>query len=235
LIAEGSAIDPTWDYPRSKWEAEKVVQREGHALKPVILRIAGVYDDDCHSPTLAHQIQRIFERRLVSRVFPGDISHGQAFVHLDDVVDAFERVVRLREQLARQETLLIGEHGTASYDELQRRLGTLIHGEEWTTRSIPKAVAKAGAWVEEHVPGEDPFIKPWMIELADDHFELDITHARRTLGWNPQRSLLATLGTMVARLRADPMRFYWENELQAPGWLKQEQGPAPEGRAPHAE
>jgi hypothetical protein len=31
-----------------------------------------------------------------------------------------------------------------------------------------KAVAKAGAWVQDQIPGvEEPFIKPWMIDLAD--------------------------------------------------------------------
>jgi nucleoside-diphosphate-sugar epimerase len=219
-ITENSPIEPTWDYPKSKWEAEQLILRQGQAQRPVILRIAGVYDDDCHSPPLANQIQRIYERRMVSRLFPGDISHGQAFVHLDDVVAVFERVLRNRGQLTPGEVLLIGEPNTVSYDELQRTLGQLIHGEEWTTTTIPKSVAKAGAWVEEHVPGEDPFIKPWMIDRADDHFELDITRARRTLGWEPRRDLRASLRIMVESLRHDPARFYRENDLEVPGWLK---------------
>jgi nucleoside-diphosphate-sugar epimerase len=220
-ITEHFPIDPTWDYPKSKWEAEKVILQYGLAQRPVILRIAGVYDDDCHSPTLANQIQRIYERRMVSHLFPGDTSHGQTFVHLDDVVDAFQRVLESRARLASGEIMLIGETGTVSYDELQRTLAELIHGEEWTTTTIPKAIAKAGAWVEEHVPGEDPFIKPWMIDRADDHFELDTTHARRTIGWEPRRDLRTSLRVMVENLQSDPARFYRENELELPGWLKQ--------------
>jgi nucleoside-diphosphate-sugar epimerase len=219
-ITESSPIEPTWDYPKSKWEAEKVIRGQGHPQNPLILRIAGVYDDACHSPPLAHQIQRIYERRMVSRVFPGDLSHGQSFVHLDDMIDAFERAVRNRGNLVPGETALIGEPSAVSYDELQRTLAKLIHGEEWTTTTIPKAVAKAGAWVEDHVPGEDPFIKPWMIDRADDHFELDVSHARSVLGWVPRRTLRASLQPMVERLRADPARFYRENELEVPGFLK---------------
>jgi nucleoside-diphosphate-sugar epimerase len=232
-ITEDSPIGPTWDYPRSKWEAEKIVRRDGRAQHSVILRIAGVYDDDCRSPTLANQIQRIFERRLVSRVFPGETSHGQAFVHLRDVVDAFQRTLLNRHALA-GDTLLIGEPSAVSYDELQRRLGLLIHGEEWVTTTIPKAVAKAGAWVEEHVPGEDPFIKPWMIDLADAHFELDISRARAMLGWSPERDLRTSLGTMVESLRNDPARFYRVNELEPPGWLERVSEASSEQRASHA-
>jgi len=39
----------------------------------VLLRVAGVYDDYCHSLPLSHQIQRIYERALTSHVFPGHI------------------------------------------------------------------------------------------------------------------------------------------------------------------
>jgi nucleoside-diphosphate-sugar epimerase len=74
-------------------------------------------------------------------------------------------------------------------------------------------VAKTGAWLQDVLPVEDPFIKPWMIDLADDHYALDTTRARTMLGWEPKRSLRATLPKMVAALKADPERFYRENKL----------------------
>jgi hypothetical protein len=179
-----------------------------------------VYDDDCHSIPLANQIQRIFERTLTSKVVPGDILRGQAFVHVADVVEAFVKTVDARHQLAPEEVFLIGEPDTLSYDHLQRAFGRLIHGEEWDTQSIPKALAKAGAWLEDRVPGEEPFIKPWMIDLADDHYVLDIGRARRTLGWEPKESLRETLPRRVSALKADPQCFYKANKLEAPSWLK---------------
>jgi hypothetical protein len=81
-------------------------------------------------------------------------------------------------------------------------------------------VAKAGAWVQDALPlGEEPFIKPWMMDLADDHLELDITRARTRLGWEPERSLRRTLPRMVAALEADPAGWYRENKLEVPSWL----------------
>src|SRR5690606_32336111 len=117
-----------------------------HGGIPVaMLRIAGVYDDACHSIPIAHQIQRIYERRLTSRVFPGDTSRGQAFVHLDDLVEAVRLALLRREALPNESVFLIGEDQTLSYDEMQHTLAWLIHGEQqWETRRIPKAVAKAG-------------------------------------------------------------------------------------------
>ena len=215
-ITEDSPIDPKWDYPKSKIETEKLILAERGEIPVVILRVAGVYDDLCHSIPIAHQIQRIYERSLTSHVFPGSAAHGQAFVHLDDVVSAISLAIERRSQLPRELILLIGEADTMSYDELQHSLGRLIHGEHWETLALPKSVAKAGAWVEDQIPGKDPFIKPWMIERADDHYELDISRARTVLGWQPQHSLRNTLPQMVEILKADPVRWYRENKLDAP-------------------
>lgn len=219
-IDESWPLEPKWDYPRSKIETEELIRHERGEIHAVSLRIAGVYDDRCHSIPLANQMQRIFERRLTSKVFPGDISRGQALVHLDDAIEALIRTVEKRHELGPDETFLIGESNTLSYDDLQRAFSRLIHGEEWETQSIPKALAKAGAWLEDRVPGEDPFIKPWMIDLADDHYALDIGRARNTLDWEPKRSLRETLPRMVSALRADPSGFYKENKLEVPSWLE---------------
>jgi nucleoside-diphosphate-sugar epimerase len=41
-----------------------------------------------------------------------------------------------------------------------------------------------------------------MIDLADDHCIPDIGRARKTLGWEPKRSLRETLPRMVSILKA---------------------------------
>lgn len=215
-IDEGWPIEPKWDYPRSKAETEQLIVNERGQLPVVLLRIAGVYTDRCESVPIANQIQRIYERRLTSKVFPGDTSRGQSFAHLDDVVEAFRATAARRSTLPRETTILIGEADPLSYRELQRLLAAHIHGEtEWETTQIPKAVAKAGAWVQDQIPGiEEPFIKPWMIDLADDHFALDISRARQLLGWSPRHTLRETLPKMVSALKSDPEGFYRLNKLQ---------------------
>src|SRR5687768_15104038 len=57
-INEHWPIDPKWDYPKSKIETERLIHEERGAIPVVIQRIAGVYNDRCHSIPLAHQIQR---------------------------------------------------------------------------------------------------------------------------------------------------------------------------------
>jgi nucleoside-diphosphate-sugar epimerase len=218
-ITEDWPLEPKWDYPRSKADTEQMIREQRQELPIAILRIAGVYDDYCHSIPLANQMQRIYERKLISHVYPGDTSHGQAFCHLDDVVDAIARTVDAR-TAAPELTLLIGEPVTLSYEELQRQFGQLIHGEEWETRRIPKPLAKAGAWLQDVGPGEEPFIKPWMIDLADDHSELNISRAQAELGWAPTHSLEGALPLMVAALKRAPLEWYREHELVVPSFLE---------------
>ncbi len=216
FLTEDSPIGPTWAYPESKVRTEALIGAERGAIPAVLLRFAGVYDDVCHAPPLAHQIQRIYERQLAGHLYSGETSHGQAFIHLDDVVDAIERVVERRAKLPPEVAILIGEPETLSYDELQHTFSRLIREESWETHNVPGPIAKAGAWVQDHIPGQDQFIKPWMIDRANDHYALDITRARSLLGWEPGHSLRQTLPKMVTALKADPAGWYREQGLELP-------------------
>ncbi|HEX7028199.1 MAG TPA: NAD(P)-dependent oxidoreductase [Gammaproteobacteria bacterium] len=218
-IRENGPLNPAWNYPQSKLDAEERIRQSHGEIAYVILRIAGVYDDEGGLPALAQQIQRIYERKLIGRVFPGDSSRGQAAIHLDDLATLFALLIEKRNTLPDGLVLLAGEPETVSYATLQYELGRLIHGEPWETREIPKSLAKTGAWLEEvALPKEkEPFIKHWMIDIADDHYELDISKARMLLGWQPKHHMLKTLPKIIEALRRDPARWYKRHKLDYPG------------------
>ncbi len=221
-INEDSPVVPNWDYPLSKVKTEAVIHKERGKISAVNLRIAGVYDDHCHSIPLSNQMQRIFENQLESHVFAGDVTHGAAFVHMEDLIDAIALCVEKRKVLPPELTLLIGEDVTFSYDQLQRQMQQLLHGKEWKTWSIPKPIAKVGAWFQEHLPFMKPsFIKPWMIDIADDHYELDISRAKRVLGWQPKYRVDKVIPKWVEELKRDPLMWYDENKLKPPHGLSQ--------------
>ena len=229
-ITEEWPVEPTWAYPESKVRTEQLIHDERASIPAVVLRISGVYDDLCHSIPLANQIQRIYERQLTSRVYSGSTAHGQAFMHMDDLVDAITLTVERRASLPPEVAILLGEPEVLSYDELQHTFARLIHGEDWETIEVPGALApfaKAGAWLMEKLPGADPFIRPWMIDRANDHYALDVTRARTLLGWEPKRSLRETIPKMIAALKADPVAWYRENDLEPPPDLRAKADEAP--------
>lgn len=232
-ITESSPLNPAWPYPESKLAAERVVEAEHGSIPALVLRLAGVYTDDCEVPSLANQIQRIFERQMLSHVFPGDPTHGQAFVHLEDAALAFRAAVDRRARLPPMASVLIGESFTESYEALQNLIGRLLHDEPWDTRPIPKPVAASGAWLQDKIEtvvpdaidrGVEPFIKPFMVQLADEHYELDTAYAEVLLGWRARHSLRRSLPAIVGRLREDPVRWYQRNKIPLPLWLEDTPG-----------
>jgi nucleoside-diphosphate-sugar epimerase/uncharacterized membrane protein len=228
-ISETSPLEPKWAYPQSKRQTEQVVEQQHGAIPYVLLRVAGVYTERILPPTLAQQTRWIYERQFNSRVFPGDISHGQSFLHIDDLLDGLQRLIVRRAALPAELALLLGEPASLSYEALQNQMGMLIHGELWDTDTLPKPLAKLGARLrqkmEPMVPdaidfGETPFVKPFMVELAADHYELDIARARQLLAWEPRHALRDMLPKIVERLRAESLDWYRDNKITPPEWLQ---------------
>jgi nucleoside-diphosphate-sugar epimerase len=235
-IDESQRIQPGWAYPRSKATAEAVV-REAHGRIPyVLLRLAGVYDERTTVPTMAQQMARIYERDFQSYFYSGSTLAGQTMLHREDMLDAFRRTIDRRGELAPETEILIGEPDAIGYDALQDELGYLIHGgDDWPTLRLPKTIAAAGAWtqgkLEKVIPdaidqGQEPFVKPFMVHMADDHYALDIRRARDLIGWEPRRRLKHELPRLVASLKNDPAGWYQANGVPPPAWISEakEQG-----------
>lgn len=228
-IDETTPQDPQWAYPESKAKVESLIRDEAQ-MPYAILRLAGVYDEESAVPTLSHQIARIYERELEAHLYSGPLNAGQAMLHRKDMVDAFKRVVERRKSLPIDAEILIGERFAVGYDDLQDRIGQLIHGEEeWTTIKVPASLAKVGAAIQNRaeplVPdsidqGEKPFIQPFMIDMADDHYALDISRAEDWLDWTPAHRLEDSLPAIIARLKADPIAWYERNGITPPPWLE---------------
>jgi nucleoside-diphosphate-sugar epimerase len=225
-ISEDQPIEPGWAYPKSKAAAEEVIREEHGRIPYVLLHLAGLYDDKTSVPTLAHQIARIYERDLQSYVYSGSTTVGQSMLHRNDMLDAFRRTVDRRKQIPSGTVILIGEQEALGYDALQDEIGYLIHGaEDWPTLRVPKTVAAVGAWAQDKIEplvpdaldqGERPFVKPFMVRMADDHYELDISRARKLLDWEPRRRLKHELPAMIAALKKDPAAWYKANKLTPP-------------------
>ncbi len=216
-IRDHSPLNPSWPYPKSKVDTEKIL-KEIHAEIPIVnFRIAGVYNDFCHSPTISNQIIRIHEGWATSIPFPGNPHHGQSFLHLDDLVEATDLLIRKRKSLSSFETLVLGEEEVLSYKEMQSIIGDKLYERPWPVIRIPAFIASFGAKVMESMPFiREPFIKPWMIPHADEHFEVDITRIKTLLRWHPKRKLAQKLPVMIDHLKEDPDKWYAMNKIEKP-------------------
>jgi nucleoside-diphosphate-sugar epimerase/uncharacterized membrane protein len=239
-ISEDQPLAPKWAYPKSKAAAEEVIRAERGRIPVVLLHLAGVYDERRCVPTLSHQIARIYERDFTSYVYAGSPEAGQSLLHKADMADAFRRAVQRRGELPEEVSILVGEPEAMGYAALQDRIGRLLHGEqEWTTLQLPKAAARLGATVQQKLErvipdaldqGEEPFVRPFMVSLADDHYALDISRARTLLGWEPRHFIGDGLAQLTQALKDDPVGWYRANGVPLPPWMEaaQQRGESPE-------
>jgi len=227
-LDESQPLDPRWIYPQSKAAAEAAIAEAHGHIPYVLLRLAGVYDEAAAVPTLSQQIARIYARDFESHLYSGDTDVGQSMLHKDDMVEAFVRTVDRRGELPADAAILVGEPDALSYQQIQDQVGQLIHGEDWPTLEAPKPIAAAGAWAQEKlepvVPdaldqGEKPFIRPFMVRMADDHYALDISRARSWLGWSPRHRLAEVMPALVQALKDDPKAWHEANGVPIPAWI----------------
>jgi len=212
LITEQSPLEPKWDYPKSKVTTEKVMHDKKGEIPIVIMRIAGVYSEDGNSIPITNQAQRIFEKQISARLYPANTAHGSTYVHRDDVINAITLAIENRNDLPEEVVLNIGDDETLTYKELQDIISTEIYGKKIPIIAIPKWFAKTGAFMQ-NLFGK-AFIKPWMIDRANDHFEMDSSKAKKMLGWTPKHSLRETLPKMIKNLKTNPNKFYVNNKLK---------------------
>jgi nucleoside-diphosphate-sugar epimerase len=227
-IDEDQPIDPAYIYPESKVAAEEVIKAEHGRIPYVILRLAGVYDEESLIPTLAQQIARIHGREFQGYLYAGSPLTGQSLLHKEDMVDAFWRTIDRRADLPSGTAILIGEPDPMSYDALQDEIGYLIHGvEDWPMLRLPRHVAAAGAWglgkLEPLIPdaidrGEQPSVRPYMAMMGNDHYALDISRARQLLGWQPRHRLKDDLPAIIEEVKRDPIAWYERHRIKPLEW-----------------
>lgn len=219
---EDSPIKGKWHYPESKVKTEELIKKEHGNIPYVILRIAGCYEEVCNCVPLSQHMSRIYEKQLASAVFPGNSDNGVPYTHFADLTDLVLLLIEKRREIPKDLVLLCCETDSISYRDLQTEFGQLIHGvKKWPMIPVPKWFAKFGAWVQNHTPFmPKPFIKPWMVDLADDNYEFTMEKARRVLNWSPKRSLRQILPQMVENMKADPIAWYKRHKIPVPNALK---------------
>jgi UDP-glucose 4-epimerase len=220
IINEDAPIVGKWHYPASKVKTEHLMEKEHGNIPYTIMRIAGCYDDECNCIPISQNIARIYEKQLAGNFFPGDSAHGVPYIHFDDLVDAILLTIEKRKQIPQDLVLIIAEEDSISYRDLQTEIGLLIYKKKWPMIWLPKFAAKFGAWAQGLLPGPKPFIKPWMVDLADDNYQVTVERAKNVLGWVPKHSLRKTLPLIIADMKKDPVKWYKRHKMPVPKKLK---------------
>lgn len=200
-VAE-SARAGLWEYPRHKREAEATLEAAAIPQPRIELVLAAVYSEWCELVPLYQHIEQVARRSPLGSLYPGSVDRGLTYVHVSSVADAFLRSIDAFWGKRGVHRLLIGEDRPVTYLEIHRAAKRAFGRRPGRVRRIPKFLARAGAhilvWMGK-LFGKSPFIRPWMIDFAGEHFEFDLRPTRRSLGWQPAGYLGDRLDAMCQR------------------------------------
>lgn len=187
-LAPDSPRSGGWAYPAHKLAAEETLEAADIPQPRVELVLAAVYSDWCELVPMYRQIERVARDSIQARFYPGPTDRGLTYVHVAAVADAFLRAIRTFRGDDGLHRLLVGEDRPVTYRQINRAADRAFgHGERRIYR-VPRRLAGLGAQLMEWastVTGRPPFIRPWMVDYAGEHFEFDLSATRRQLGWEP--------------------------------------------------
>jgi nucleoside-diphosphate-sugar epimerase len=212
-LTESSPRWGPWAYPAHKLRCAELLEASDIPHPRCELVLAGVYGEWCELVPLYFQIERARRSGPASWVYPGPVDRGLTYVHREDAAAAFELALSGLRGRAGTHRFLVGEERPMTYAEVHDAARRTFGKGRASFLRVPRAVAKAGAALFQ-AAGAEPFVRPWMVDFAGEHFEFDLQQVRAGLGWQPQRSLFDEMDSMCRRARDQAEEWRRRNEAR---------------------
>ncbi|MGR3293603.1 MAG: NAD-dependent epimerase/dehydratase family protein [Candidatus Scalindua sp.] len=216
-LNENSDLSSFIHYGNSKIEGEKIISEYKEKVKATIFRLSAVYSQDCMSIPLANQIAFIWKRCFGHRILPGKGEGGISYVHIDDVLDAFEKSMLMAKEIPSGSMMILSEENLLSNNELCDLISREIYGKHLSLIHLPGWVVWICIYVVSNVyslTGRRYFFKPWMLKLTDKKYRFDIDKARKTLKWQPRFQLESYMVIIIKNLKSNTSRWCATNNIK---------------------
>ena len=209
-LRENSALTSTFYYGTSKIEGEKIILEKKEKMRTTILRLAGVYSNDCRLIPLANQIAFMWRKSFGYKILPGKGEGGISYVHIEDVLDAFEKTIFMFKEIPSGSILIVSEDEYVPINNLYNQIFCEIYGKKLNPIHPPKWLVCVFVYITNliyNILGTEFFFKPWMINLSDKKYRFDIDNAKRMLNWQPRFLLKEYMKVIIKTLKNDPKRW----------------------------
>lgn len=207
-------------YARSKKIGEELMLRYRDSIPSTIVRPAAIFSEWCEYEPLEAFLRIWCSRRPHSRVLGGNGDSGVPYLHVNDLLSFFLRVVEKCDELEPAEVLIASPDGVTSHLELFRVTTRCWFGEPREPLHLSPRLASVGIRLREmlgRVTGFMPFERSWMIDYIDRQLAVDASRTRRRIDWapNPDLDVLETLAEMTHNLGTD--RRVWRRRNRRRG------------------
>lgn len=213
--APGEVIDETtppsspFPYARSKHAGEAMLREYRDRVPSCIVRIAAIFSDWCEYVPLEEFLKTWCSGAWNARILGGRGASAVPYLHVDDLLSFFLRVVEKGDALGPAEVLLASPSGATSHRELFDEATRIRFGAPRRSIHVPRPLAALGIRAREwwgRRRGELPFERSWMVDYIDLQLRVDSSVTSRRLDWAPNASLhvLRRLPELLANMTEHP-------------------------------
>lgn len=219
VVTEQTPPDADIPYARSKRAGEELL-REYHQWVPgAIVRIAAVFSDWCEYPPLYTMLNNWCSGKfLESRILAGRGRSAIPYVHVQDLVQLFLRVLEKSDDLERLCVVNGGPDGAVSHLELFNIATQFFYNSARKPFFTPKSLLTPMVLARQalcHLQGKEPFERLWMLNYVDQQLVADSSWTRSHLGWKPtpRKSITRRLVFLIENMKKNPE--LWRNWNEA--------------------
>lgn len=231
------STQPAADFPyaRAKRAGEAMMREWADRIPTCIVRPAAVVSDWCEYPPLMEFLQAWCSRSWNSRILGGRGESAIPYLHVEDLMSFYLRVVERCDELGDAEVLIASPDGSTTHADLFREITRAAFGRPRRPVLVPRVIARPGVAAREWLgrrTGHMPFERTWMLDYVDLRLDVDASRTRVRLDWapSPRLHVLSRLGAMIENMRAHPDEWRLRRARRRPSGMAGLPG-APPNRA----
>jgi len=215
-VNEESPPDASTPYGRSKKEGEILVGDYSAYFPSTIIRPAAVFTDWCEYGCLYVFLCRWLSRRLDARLLPGKGESALPYIHVENLCDFIRQVIEKSSMLGDLDVLIASGDGSTTLQEIFKAATRCFFQKKVKPLLVPKFMAGFAVGCRDLggcLVGRRPFLRSWMIKYIDKQLQVDASHSREILGWEPKSSLglIDRMDHLVEKLKRHPAEWHYRN------------------------
>jgi len=218
IVSEESSPDADIPYARSKKAGEEMIGDYSRWFPCAIIRIAAVFSDWCEYLPLYYLLNNWLSGYLLnSRIIAGQGKTAIPYIHVDDLVHFFLKVIEKSEELEQNIILNASPDGATSHLELFRIATQYYypkpHKPIFTNRRLLVPLILTHRLLS-RLKGKEAFEQLWMLDYVDKQLVAESSKTRNILGWEPTPSNAITnrLAVLIDNMHRNPDVWRMRNE-----------------------
>ncbi len=179
-------------YAKSKRLGEDLVRTHNGPFSTSVVRLPALFSDWCEYEPLYSFLTVWLSSSWRRRILAGGGKAAIPFLHVDDAVTFFHRLLAQYDELEHGQVLIASPDGSTSHAQLHATATDWHFGRRLSPIHLPRLACRAGIGLLDtagRIAGHRPFERNWMGRCIDRRINIDSSWTRQRLGWEPRDRL----------------------------------------------